>query len=79
MKAIRTKYFGPTNTKGARIKVWAEDNKAKFADYDYARDLADQCEDIAEGYACRLGWLTDGIVIHSGSIADGYVHVLARS
>ena len=78
MKAIQTKYFCPTNTKGARIKVWAADNKAKFADYDYSANMPDMCEKIATDYAERLGWLQNGqYVIESGCLDGGhYCHVL---
>jgi hypothetical protein len=77
MKAIQTKFFGATNTKGARIKVWAEDNKVKFVPYDHGLDLDQQSEKIAAEYAESLGWLQNGrYALHTGSIATGYVHVL---
>jgi len=78
MKAIQTKYYPATDTKGARVKVWASDNKGKFAGYDYGASLADQCEDIATRYAEGLGWLGNGqYVLASGSLQDGhYCHVL---
>ena len=38
MKAIQTRYFGPTNTKPSRIKVWAEGVPAMFFSYDHAEN-----------------------------------------
>lgn len=77
MKAIQTKYIGPTNTKGARIKVWAEDNQAKFASRDYDLNADVQAENVARQYAEDLGWLQNGQYdLHTGSIKTGWVHVL---
>lgn len=56
MKAIQIKYCGPTNTKGARWKVWAMNNKAKY----YARNHALDCDidaiECAGRYAMLQGW-----------------------
>ena len=35
MKAIQTKYLGPTDTKGARIKAWADGWGSKTISYPY--------------------------------------------
>jgi len=56
MKAIQIKYCGPTNTKGARWKVWAMDNKAKYYNYDYAQDNDFDAIGCAARYAAELGW-----------------------
>lgn len=56
MKAIQIKYCVPTNTKGARWKVWAMDNKAKYYSRDYARDSYIDALECAGYYAMSLGW-----------------------
>ena len=42
MKAVQTKYLGPTNTKGSRIKAWADGWGSKIISYphEYNSDRA---------------------------------------
>ena len=51
MKAIQVKYMPVTETKPARLKVWAMDNKAQ-----YVTDT-DAPHKAANVYASNLGWL----------------------
>lgn len=55
MKAIQTKYLGPTNYKGARIKAWADgwgsktisyphEYNTERAHYEAAKALIDKCK-----------------------------------
>jgi hypothetical protein len=74
MKAIRTKYHGPTATKGARITA-TEPDGAK-ATIRYPSELnSDQAHALAAQTLCRkMGWT--GTLV-SGALSDSYVHVFA--
>jgi hypothetical protein len=57
MKAIQTRYYGPTNTRGARIKAWAEGVGSIFVPYPYGRnDGQDAHQYAAECFSDRVGW-----------------------
>ena len=74
MKAIQIKYMGPTNTKGARWKVWAMGNKAKYYDRDYEFDGKDDANFCVSAYLKYLGWDNNFII---GTLPNGdYVAVL---
>lgn len=76
MKAIQIKYMGPTNTKGARWKVWAMDNKVKYFNRKYQYDAANDAALNAAHYAVLNGWNSP---IKMGTLPNGdYVAVLER-
>lgn len=77
MKAIQIKYCGPTNTKSARWKVWAMDNKAKYYDRDYEFDGQVDANFCVSAYIKNMGWDNDFIM---GTLPNGdYVAVLERN
>jgi hypothetical protein len=55
MQAIQTRYFGPTNTKGARIKAWAAAGSITIS---YPYELSGQAvhRKAAEALVKKLGW-----------------------
>lgn len=71
MKAIHTKFSGPTNTRGARIIVNAEGCKRRSYPYDYgSRDVH---ADAAAAFAAEHKWTGELV---SGGMPDGSrVHV----
>ena len=72
MKAIVAKYYGPTDFKGARIKVWAEGCKPVF--YAYAYEQSDGGKEAyITDYARNMGWYVQGIEIAFGGLPDGSV------
>ncbi len=73
MKAIRTKYFGPTDFRGSRIKATDGDNSVTIA---YPHELSGEAvhRKAAELLCFRLHW--KGTLI-AGSLKDGYVFVFA--
>ena len=74
MKAIQIKYMGPTNTKGARWKVWAIDNKAQYYNRDYALNHDNDAIQCATAYENSLGWFNPMVF---GTLPNGdYVAVL---
>lgn len=76
MQAIRTKYKGPTDTRGSRIV--ASSYKARSVmPYDHELSLDDNHARAAELHAVKA-WRTDAPVrLTSGTLPDGsYAHVI---
>ena len=77
MIAIQTKYLGPTNTRGSRIKAWTESGHSMTVDYPHEkREGADAHSVAALALARSLGW--GGTLIAGGTDA-GYVFVFSTS
>lgn len=70
MKAILTKYLGPTNSRGSRIKASAEGVPSITVSFDYAE--RDGGRYLA---ACQLankyGWLRDDYQLVEGGLPNG--------
>ena len=75
MQAITTKYLGPTNFRGARIKATAEAGSVTV-DFPYEFSGADAHAVAALALARKIGW--DGDLL-AGGTADGYVFVFSES
>lgn len=73
-QALVTKYFGPTNTRGSRIKVQASAG-IKFYPWDYALGIEGNHTEAARKFAEHLGW--DGSWVGGGlPEGNGNVYVL---
>jgi hypothetical protein len=80
MQAIQTKYLGPTDSRGSRIKATCAAGSVTVP-WDYGADT-----DANHRYACsmlrsKLGWenASHGIP-HVGTLKDGtFVHVLPEN
>lgn len=72
MKAIQTKYFGPTNYRGSRIKAFDGDNNSVTISYPYELSGEDVHRKAAEALRDKMGWT--GKLI-GGGIKSGYVFV----
>lgn len=72
MKAIRTKYLGPTNVRGSRVKAWEPDGKSITLSYDPALDVEGNARVVAEALRDKLNWKGDLIC---GWLKNGYVFV----
>lgn len=70
-QAIVTKYFGPTNARGSRIKASAEAGSVTVA-YDHALDNLENHAKAAATLAKKWGW---GGKYVAGGTSDGYVFV----
>lgn len=57
MKAILTKFHGPTDTRGSRISARAEGCPVRFYSYDHAS--RNPHADAARQYRAERGWDTD--------------------
>ena len=73
MQAIRTKYLGPTNTRGARIKATCEAGNLTIS-YRYNLNTSDMHRKAAFDLLDKLGW--NPKVLHTGELHDCYVHVM---
>ena len=50
MKAIQIKYIPATDTRGVRLKVWAEGNKPQYFSRHYELDVHEQAREVAIDY-----------------------------
>lgn len=66
MQAIQTRYLGPTNSRGSRIKAWAA---AGSVTIDYPHELSGQAchRKAAEALIKKLGWDDE----HYGGLLGG--------
>jgi hypothetical protein len=73
-QAITTRYFGPTHTRGSRIKAYYQGGSLTVP-YDYALNADNNHRAAAIALQVKLGWRGD---MHSGRDhnSDG-VHVFA--
>jgi hypothetical protein len=75
MKAIQTRFLGPTNTRGARV-VAACEGKRTAVSFNY-EGLEKAHDEAARNLASKMGW--QGIWYRGGSIkGDGFVYVCAH-
>ena len=72
MKAITTKYYGPTNTHGPRMKAWDMDGNSILHHFDCLSSLEENHNDIARGLCQKMAW--SGTLV-SGDIEGGKVYV----
>jgi hypothetical protein len=56
MKAIQTRYYGPTNTRGSRIKAWAEGVGSVSIPYPHELSGEDVHRAAADKLAAKYGW-----------------------
>src|SRR5258708_4084246 len=74
MKAIVTKYHGPTNHKGSRITASDEDGNRVTISYPHELSGEDCHRAAADALCKKMGW--DGELI-GGSLKRGYVFVFS--
>jgi hypothetical protein len=67
MQAIVTKFIGPTNTKGARIKAVASAGSVTVS-FEYGMSHEERHQVAAKALCAKFGWPWDHI---SGSLPDG--------
>lgn len=74
MKAIETRFYGPTNTRGSRITARDMDGNAATIPYPYELSGEDCHRAAAEQLCGKMGW--SGSLI-GGATKRGYVFVFA--
>ena len=72
MKAIQTKYMGPTNFKGSRIKASDCDGNTLTIPYPHELSGEDVHRKAAEALRDKMGWTGELI---GGALKDGYAFV----
>jgi hypothetical protein len=72
MKAINTKYKGPTSTRGSRIIASDEDGNKVTTSYPYELSGEDCHRKAADALCAKMGWTGELI---GGSLKNGYVFV----
>lgn len=78
MCAITTKYLGPTNTRGGRIKASAKSGRDLSVTIPYPHELSQSGAHAAAALAlcAKMNWKPD--TLHTGATPDGYVFVMGR-
>ena len=77
MKCITTKYIGPTNYKGSRIKAVCDGGSVTIP-YDYSLNI-DQLHDRAAKYLMeKMGWDNLQIIGSGTDITNKVQHVIGR-
>jgi hypothetical protein len=75
MIAIETKYLGPTNSLGSRIKASTESGHSVTVPYPYERNEGAEAHSVAAvALARKAGWTNHGALIGAATKA-GYVFV----
>ena len=69
MKAIITKYHGPTNTKGSRITATDEDGHRVSISYPYELSGEAVHRAAADALCAKMGWTGE---LAGGAIKNGY-------
>lgn len=69
MKAIQIKYLPPTNTRGTRLKVWAEGMKPEIYNRDYELEPCDQARILGAAWAHKHWQQTSDLGF--GSLPNG--------
>lgn len=78
MQAIRTRYHGPTNTKGSRLSAKGEAKTMSFScGYASGNDVGHAA--AARAYANSLGWLLDGGKLVGGVFGNDYYWVIVEN
>lgn len=72
MKAITTRYLGPTNFRGSRIKATAEGGNSITIPYPYELSGQDVHQKAAIALCKKLGWGTE---LLGGGTETGYAFV----
>jgi len=75
MKAIETRFYGPGNVRGARIKAFDLDGNQVTISYPYELSGEDCHRQAAEALRDKMGW--QGRLI-GGAVKRGYVFVFAE-
>ena len=73
MVAIMTKYLGPTNTRGSRIKAYTANGQSVTVSWDHALDADENHENAARVLIEKMKWPNE---IIGGATKEGYAFVM---
>ena len=77
MKAITTKYHGPTNTRGSMVSASDSDGNRVSIPYDHALNSEESHRKAAVAFCSKMKWSGADTMI-CGSNRDGYVFVFTE-
>lgn len=69
-QAIQTKFLGPTNTRGSRIRAWCEAKSIVVA-WDHSLNQQDNHAAAARAVYEAMGWCGDGFTAWYGGSLPG--------
>jgi len=75
MQAIRTRYLGQTNTRGARVKAISASGLSETVSRDYAKDVEADERRAAVALCRKLGWSGCNQMIRAGLTNEESVFV----
>lgn len=70
MQAIRTRYHGPTNSRGSRISAKCEAGQVSVS-YDHALSIDGNHKAACDALVKKLGWNTERYADMVGGVFDG--------
>jgi hypothetical protein len=81
MIAILTKFLGPTNSRGARVKAYRGDDPTVSCTvpFEYADSTEQAHRNAALQLCARFDWLQDGTVLVAGGTRQGYAFVFINA
>lgn len=74
---IHTRYLGPTNYRGSRVKATTLDNRSVTLSWDDALDSQENHDAAAKALAVKLEWSGE-MIRAEGLDAAGYVYAFTR-
>jgi hypothetical protein len=83
MKAIITKFHGPTNTKGSRISASDMDGNRIYHNYRHSLNSEQNHWEAAYKLVDKMKWWEDGVIgnawpMVAGAIKGGYAFVIVE-
>ena len=76
MQTISTKYYGPTDHRGSRIKAQASGAKTTYwHDWEYGKNTEENYREAAKQLLIKLNWESVSGSWIMGGTKDGYVFV----
>jgi hypothetical protein len=74
-QAIQTKFLGPTDCRGSRVKATTESGVSITIDWDHSKNVEENHTAAAFALAAKLGWTGEWV---GGAIKAGYAFVSPR-
>jgi hypothetical protein len=74
LQGVFTRWLGPTNNRGSRIKAVTGSGHTLTVPWDYSQGTSENHRSAAIALVQRLGWQYEELV--TGTIPQGYAHTL---
>ena len=73
MKAILTKYLGPTNNRGSRVKAYDECGNQVTVSWNFELGVEENHQAAAQAFVQKMGWKWQDLI--GGSIKEGFAFI----